>query len=390
MTTRARFVALLMVALMVASSVIIYAPAALAQDTVPTKSQVPLQPIPNLRQYLYPRFSDTGAAVQPDCTHPTTSASLQLAPAPEPTSGQAPRTLCGFTAGAGDAAPAADGAPTAPGNVHFTTPTSLFLNRRVTLTGNTSFAYHHVGPVEDGVTLTVTVKSDTQSLASGVIEGDSQNTQGVFDIVLVLTGTSASNGRAFLEANKSVVLSIVSTGPPIGDGLPTPGGVLPSSARWEIDDTESYLEIRAEDAIRAATWITDERDTLRTLFAPIANESLLPSDANRRIVGHFALQSAFGFSDTEGDAPEFSILDKDGHSIEIASGGRAVLVGQENTSTSVRTLGVRAWSFPRTPSTTADSAAANTCSTSRRRTIKATPSAAKRTRRSASQRRACA
>jgi len=62
--TRTRTVALTMVALMLASSLVVIAPATSAQDTVPTKPGVVFEPIPNLRQFFYARYDNVGTGMR--------------------------------------------------------------------------------------------------------------------------------------------------------------------------------------------------------------------------------------------------------------------------------------------------------------------------------------
>ncbi|HUR67949.1 MAG TPA: hypothetical protein VM370_01790, partial [Candidatus Thermoplasmatota archaeon] len=336
MTTRTRLLAVTMAALMLASSVVIFAPAAIAQDGVPTRPTVIFEPIPNLRQFLYPHFANIGgrpdsAGVQPDCPSAASTAAhaLTLDPADGGGTLQA-RQPCTFT----------------PGNsVEFTTAASgLNPNRRINFTGNNSFAYHHAGVVPDGVVLTVDLRSEGTTIASGRVVGandDSGRPLDVYDVTLNLAGNGATTGRQFADANKPLILAISSAGP-----SPTIPLDAVSPSTWRLNDNASWLEVRGDDIVRAASWITDEKNVIRSLFTPIANDSLLPSDKDRRVVGHFALQSALGITDaSRGAAPQFSIL-LDGHVRELGAGGVTVLTGVENTSASVTALGLVVWSFP--------------------------------------------
>ena len=335
-----RVVATVFAILMTASAIVVTTPAtAQSLDTVPTKPTVPLEVVPNLRQFFYLRYtttdsvrSETDPGAQPDC-YPQPDATQPFLDI-VPSRGRSPddeRFECTYTTQAG--------VPGAANTVTFSAPRDLFPTRRVSFTGNDSFVYHHGSIVPDGVLLRVEVYTESTLVANGTIIGEDEEPEG---LNLNLAGTGPTTGRVEFLDNRTFRVTLTASSAPGA----VPGLEQVSPATWGVDDRDSYLEIRADNAIRAATWVTDERDNLRDVFTPIANESNLPADRDRRIVGHFALQSAFGHRDaSRGDAPRFTLL-FDGRAREIGTGGQTQLLGTLNNSASVEALGVAVWSFP--------------------------------------------
>ena len=339
-TSRTRLAATIMVVLLTASTLIIASPASSqAGENVPTKPQVRFETMSNVRQFFYMRYetvdatSATAAGSTPDCG--ATFISVTPSQGRVGIGGDSTRATCPYST-----------TTTTTGvtsTVEFEAPESLRPKRAVSFTGNDSFIFHLGGQssVPGGVDVRVEVFSGGTSIAAGTLTGGSE---GNWNRPLALTLTTGANtGRAELIPNASwrVVLTGSSAGAdPVGPVSP------PTTATWRVDDRATFLEMRADNAIRAATWVTDERDVLREVFAPIANESNLPADRDRRLVGHFALESAFGYDDAvRGEAPRFTLL-FDGRPREVASGGQTVLTGQLNQSASVTAAGVAVWTFP--------------------------------------------
>ncbi|HVM46357.1 MAG TPA: hypothetical protein VM582_10520 [Candidatus Thermoplasmatota archaeon] len=342
--TRQAKVATVLAILMTASAIVISTPATVAQtqDTVPLKPGVPLEPLPNLRQFLYLRYSSAptgseGGGGTPICIPTGDQRGPFIALAPAAGVGDAnTRAPCRY--GTSDAASAA-----VPSSVTFNAHPDIFPKRAIRFTGNESFLYVHGGALDPGVRLRVEVLTGDgagTSVAAGTVvapDVDSLNRQ-PRPVFLQLTGTGLTTGRVEFVPNQTFRVEVRA----ISGDL----GVDSTGASWTLDDRNTYLEIRADNAVRAATWISDERDNVRDVFAPIANESLLPADRDRRLVGHFALESAFGYADaSRGDRPRFTLL-FDGRAFPIGAGDQTQLQGELNVSASVQELGIAVWSFP--------------------------------------------
>lgn len=342
MMSRNRLVAIALAAMMLATAVVSLAPAANAQDTVPTKPTVPLVPLPNLEQRLYlrhdnaqdPQGGDSGRA---DCASP--GGTFATTPAGTADSGLfgdgvEDRTCPVSTVG---------GAVT----VTYATAADLTPWRTFNITGNNTFSYIHRGAIPDGIEVVVTVLTGSTTLATGKIVGfDDDTLQPHMDYVvdLNLTSDAGNLGRAQVFAGQALTLQLTGTSTEEDQsGLGLPGS--PTTLAWAISDQGSYLEVRAQDAVRAATWITDERDQIRDIFAPIASNSFRPEDEGRRIVGHFALQSAFGFEDAStGPLPEFQVF-RNGIPSEVGPGGKTIVESVLNQSASAPSQGLAVWTF---------------------------------------------
>lgn len=311
-----RFLSLAVVLVLLAPAIAML-PAATAQDSVPTAPSVPLQNVPGVPVRFYAVYSDvTGDAFDsgPDCLQGTTT--LELVPNQDLAT--ANRGTCSYTSGAGS--PAGGGVNVLPSSVTFTIANDLKPVRPVNISGNTSITYRHGGTVGSGGSVDVTLRSGGTTIAKGTL------TPTATTIFLPLAGERAITGRTILAAGQPFTLELVAT-----------------AGTFSVDDTSSYLEISAEDAIRAAMWTTDEASVVKDTFAPIPSGTTPAPD--RRIVGHYALQSAYGIEDARAEAPRFSIL-LNGQAREIGAGGATFLTGELNSTASVAPSGLAVWSFP--------------------------------------------
>lgn len=312
-------------------AIVVMSPAAAAQDTVPTAPTIKWENQVNLLQRVFVRFdaldnAALGVTNQPDCT--TRGLSLE----PAETSIDDPRARCTFAASAAGQAVET-----------LTFQTSNQLNRKVTLLGNSSLRYFHSGAIPEGVVLNVQVATGSTVIASGRIAPTGDDELDTFNVPLTLTGNT---GRAELQANQTLRLLLSATvvsdsSNPISQPVP---GQAPT---WQLDDTNTGLEIRAVDMVRAAAWVADEKSIVKDLYRPIGNETA----KGPRVTGFFALQSALGTLDAQGtrdspaSAPRFSVI-KDAQPREIGPAGSTVLLGVKNDTASVGASGTVVWNFP--------------------------------------------
>jgi uncharacterized membrane protein len=329
MMSRNRLVALALVALLLATSVASLSPVATAQDFVPTKPTIPLVPLPNLEQRFFLRAGEMQTSTAMDCTNGV----LALTPsaptsAPTPVGEVAARPSCTYTEGVGESAPRV-----------FSTGTDLTPIRAINFTGNNTFRYHHFGAIPDGMSVRVEVRSGDTTLAETIIVGRDEDNRAVDQYAqnIGLDGTAGDTGRGQILAGTP--LRVVLT------AIPDAGTLDVSPSGWALDDTRSYLELRAQDAVRTATWVTDERDAVRDVFAPIANDSFRLEDEGRRIVGHFALSSAFGVTDAQTlAAPVFQVF-HNGAPREVGPAGQTFITSVLNSSASTPAQGLQVWTF---------------------------------------------
>lgn len=309
-------------------ALVVVSPAAAAQDTVPIAPTIKWEDQVNLLQRVYVRFDDRLVTNQPDCTTRTLGFTAAQSSVDDP------RATCPFTAAAAGQTQTAE---------TLTFQTAAPLNRKVTLLGNTSLTYIHKGVIPEGVVVNVQVASGATVVASGRIAPTGDDELNRFTVPLTLTGNT---GRVELQANQT--LRLLLTASVVSDSSNPLNQPLPGQApTWQIDDTGTALEIRAVDMVRAATWIADETNVVKTLFRPLGNET----PKGPRVTGFFALQSALGTVDAEGprdlsaQTPRFSII-KDGQPREIGPGGATVLAGVRNDTASVGASGTVVWNFP--------------------------------------------
>lgn len=298
-------------------------PAASAQDTVPVAPTVAWVNQVNHLQSLYLTFENlreptTQAEIdQPDCAQQTRPAYLSTTKNVNDLDEQDPRTPCFFTASL-----PSNPLPAQSSVAVFTMKEGLLKSFNVS--GNNSLVYVHQGNIPSGVTLHVQVKSGGTTIATVSIPGRGSGPY-VKEIPL-----GATSRFEFKRADRiSVSLN----------------GVIESSAAstsWSVEDWGSRLEIRGVDALRASTWVTDETATVRTLFRPLARDVTTSS----RLIGFFAVQSAFALADAKGAAnPQFS-MERGGVPVPLGTSGSSTLVGTYNTTASQDTDGRAVWNFP--------------------------------------------
>lgn len=298
-----------------------------AQDFVPLAPTVAWSPQIAHVTSLYLNFPTPGAPPDaptdaPETGAPDCSATTPGALAMKPRTGTRPS--CTFVAGTG----------TTPGSeVRFeSVPLTIDFN----LTANDSLRYQHRGTIPQGMRMTVQVLHGTTSVGDPVTY--TQGESNTFDVEIKLDQTT----RAWFKKGERVVLVLRGEVPP---GATLPVGAGP--ATWTLSDAGARLIVRSSETLRAATWTTDEQNVVKSLFKPYPDRNTTPPTGIPRIVGHFAVQSAFGLADANGGGgatPEF-VLEKDGRIYPAGPQGNGVIPAAYNEAGSQASEGRAVWDF---------------------------------------------
>ena len=339
---RSKLVPLAIALLMVLPAVLVLSPAANAQDTVPVASGVRWESQLNHEQRLYLKYPNARAPVtgdelagRPDCTSTATgsaagggAATLELLTPDRRTENV--REPCSYVAQV-----ASQSSP-AQSQASFTLPAPL--RHSFNVTGNTSLMYVHQGRIPEGVTLTLQLRRDGNTISTAQIEGNNNRADDYFKAFFTLGPTAHQE----FKAGERIVLTL--TGTTASNGAGVPGTVQPS---WTLGDKGAYLAVRSADALKAATWTTDEKGDAKSLFRPLARNA----SGGARLFAFFAVQSAFsiddarGFPSQSGVRPYFS-FEKGGRAIPIGQDAATRLNGEYNVSLSGDADARAVWGFP--------------------------------------------
>jgi len=344
--SRRTLVPLAIVAMMTLAAIPIASPAnAQAADPVPVAQSINWVPQISMVQSLYANYPDVTAnpgsgvtgppSYQPDCTGTTAGGTAAapapgtLGPAPKPNSTTSPRIYCQY------AATTAGVTPPAAAVASFVAPK---LTRGFNLTANDSIELWFNGSVPDGLVMTIVVKRNGANINAATQPIDAGDNAALMSfrtkIPLPLTPRPYE-----LRTGDVISLDIYAS-------TQDSGGLPGSSPQWSLSDAGTHLAFRSSDAMRAATWTEDAQGNARSLFRPFPDKNNTPPEGIPRIVGFFAVQSAFSLADANGlgTVPQFTLVTGN-QAVPVGPEGNGVIPAQLNTSASSNIDGIAVYTF---------------------------------------------
>lgn len=348
--SRRTFVPLAIAAMMTVAAIpMIVSPAnAQTADPVPAAQSINWVPQISMVQSLYANYADVAANPtpgvtgpqqnQPDCTGTTAGGSAaspapgKLGPSPKPRSVADPRIECQY------AATTAGVTPPAASIAEFVAPK---LTRGFNLTANDSIELFFNGTVPTGLTMTIIVLRNGANINSAVQPIDAGNNAAVtsFRTKIPLPLTPRPYELRTGDVLSLRIYATVNGNTPV---LPGTG----SSPQWSLSDAGTHLAFRSSDSLRAATWTADAQGNVRSLFQPFPDKNNTPPEGIPRIVGFFAVQSAFGLPDASGlgTVPQFTLVTGN-QAVPVGPNGDGVIPAQLNTSASSSIDGIAVYNF---------------------------------------------
>lgn len=301
-------------------------PNASAQDSVPIAPQIQWSTQIAQSTSLYLKFPDIVPPTAPPSGVP------QSAPAPDCSVNPAQlvtqerksntgRAQCTFPADTPLGSPVSSEA-------RFEIPTTRSFN----LTGNDSLRYIHAGFVQSGITLNIKVEAGNRLIGS-----------------TSFTANGANSYDVQIRFEKNEVINIPK-GDPIRlilQGSATDSdGLLTQQPTWSVSDQGSRLVIRSSDSLRAATWTQNKDGSVQSLFKPYPDKTNVPPEGIPRIVGYFAVQSAFGIGDANGYGalPQFT-LERGGQAVPVGPNENGIIPATYDQAVSQASEGRAVWRF---------------------------------------------
>lgn len=324
--------------LMALPAVVVLSPAVSAQDIVPVADGVRWENQLNHEQRLFLTFANfkrptdgKDALDKPDCTSnaqtpdPSTATLELLQPSDRLENTRQP---CAFVAQVAS--------QTAPVQAQASFKLRNPLAHSFNVTGNTSLIYVHQGGIPSNVKLVVQVKRNENVVSTLEIPGEDGKL--TFSKAFPLGATSSAEFRAG-ERIQVAVAGVVTSD---GTGVPST-----AAATWTLSDMGSHLAVRSPDSLKAATWTTDEAGNVKSLFRPLDKNVTTTA----RLVGWFAVQSAFsigdarGYPDQTGVIPRFS-LERGGFLRPLGTGDNTTAIGEYSSALSGTADARSVWRFP--------------------------------------------
>lgn len=284
--------------------------------TVPIAPTVPWVPQVNFEQKLYLDFGNNDVG-QPACP-PTSQGpySLSLTPRSD-TFGTRPQCTFG------------GGTILRPASATFQTPVLL---RDFNVTTNSSLNFHFRGSVPEGATLTVAVKNsgaegNTASLYIDPAWDGNSADETSFNFTIPLGETSRYRFMKDQRLEVTITAQDIDTG-----------------GSWDLSDVGSYLSIRANDAVRAATWTEDKDGNVVNVYRPLAADAPVPSTGLPLIRGFFAVDSAFGYADAAETDVSMTII-RGNAPVPVGPSGDGIVPSTIDVSRSQQPVGRAVWAF---------------------------------------------